>query len=120
MSGQETGLLNRLDKDIDKDKKEKPLSEAKRKNFTVPTVGEVQAYCQERGNQIDAAHFVDYYEANGWHVGKQNMKDWKAAVRTWERNQKSKPSGQRKETSGESAPNLADVERMQRMLEKYK
>ncbi len=43
-------------------------------------------YCQERNDGIDAAHFVDYYASRGWVIGKQNMKDWKAAVRTWEQN----------------------------------
>lgn len=54
--------------------------------FTKPTLEEVQAYCIERGNGVDAQHFIDYYEAKGWIVGKSPMKDWKAAVRTWERN----------------------------------
>lgn len=53
--------------------------------FTPPTVAEVRAYCQERQNNVDAECFVDYYTANGWKVGKNPMKDWKAAVRTWER-----------------------------------
>ena len=57
------------------------------KRFTKPTLAEVQAYCAERGNTVDAQKFVDYYEANGWRVGKNPMKDWRAAVRTWERNQ---------------------------------
>lgn len=53
--------------------------------FSVPTVEEVAAYCRERRNGIDAQQFVDYYTANGWKVGKGlPMKDWKAAVRTWE------------------------------------
>lgn len=57
-------------------------------NFTPPTQAEVAKYCEERANGIDAAHFVDFYEANGWVQGKQGkpIKDWKAAVRTWERN----------------------------------
>ena len=63
---------------------EKPRNTQKK--FTPPSVDEVIKYCTERGNSVDAAHFVDYYTANGWHVGKQNMKDWKAAVRTWEHN----------------------------------
>lgn len=53
--------------------------------FTPPTVAEVRAYCQERKNNVDAERFVDYYTSNGWKVGKNPMKDWKAAVRTWER-----------------------------------
>lgn len=56
-----------------------------RKRFTPPTVEEVKAYCFERNNKVDAERFVDYYTANGWKVGKNPMKDWKAAVRNWER-----------------------------------
>lgn len=55
------------------------------KRFTPPTVEEVQTYCQERQNNIDAERFVDYYTSNGWKVGKNAMKDWKATVRTWEK-----------------------------------
>ncbi|MBP3573243.1 MAG: hypothetical protein J6J71_01395 [Prevotella sp.] len=53
--------------------------------FTPPTVEEVQAYCRERQNNVDPQRFIDYYEARGWLIGKNKMKDWKAAVRTWER-----------------------------------
>jgi hypothetical protein len=52
--------------------------------FTPPTQEEVSAYCRERGNKVDAQRFVDFYAAKGWKVGNQPMKDWKAAVRTWE------------------------------------
>lgn len=55
------------------------------KRFTPPTVDEVKAYCRERQNNVDAERFIDYYTSNGWKVGKNPMKDWKAAVRTWER-----------------------------------
>jgi len=57
-----------------------------RKRFEKPSLADVQAYCAERGNSVDAQKFVDYYESNGWRVGKNPMKDWRAAVRTWERN----------------------------------
>lgn len=60
--------------------------------FRKPTVEEVEQYCRDRDNSIDAEAFVDYYEANGWRVGKNPMKDWKAAVRTWERKEKPKQS----------------------------
>lgn len=53
--------------------------------FRKPTLDEVQAYCQERDNHVDAAQFIDYYESKGWMVGRNPMKDWKACVRTWER-----------------------------------
>ncbi len=65
-----------LDKDIDKDKN---------KRFTPPKLEEVKAYCKERNNNIDPETFIDYYTSNGWVVGKNKMKDWKATVRTWEK-----------------------------------
>lgn len=55
------------------------------RRFIPPDVDEVQAYCRERNNHIDAQRFVDFYASKGWKVGKEPMKDWKAAVRTWER-----------------------------------
>jgi hypothetical protein len=54
--------------------------------FIPPTAAEVTAYCAEKGYRIDAERFVAYYESNGWRVGKNPMKDWRAAVRTWTRN----------------------------------
>ena len=56
-----------------------------RGTFSPPTVEEVRAYCIERKNCVDPEAFMDYYTSNGWMVGKNHMKDWKAAVRTWER-----------------------------------
>lgn len=52
-----------------------------------PTVEQVSAYCKERGNAVDPQQWFDHYEANGWKVGRNPMRDWKAAVRTWEKNQ---------------------------------
>lgn len=62
--------------------------------FTPPTVEEVAAYCLERKNHVDPQRFVDFYAAKGWMVGKNRMKDWKAAVRTWEQRegQEAKPA----------------------------
>lgn len=57
----------------------------KRATFKKPTVDEVRAYCQERHNNVDPERFVDYYESNGWKVGRNAMRSWQAAVRTWER-----------------------------------
>jgi len=54
--------------------------------FSKPSIEEIEAYCIERENNVNPIQFFDYYEANGWRVGKNPMKDWKAAVRTWERN----------------------------------
>ena len=53
--------------------------------FTPPTVDEVRDYCQEHGNSVDPERFVDFYASKGWLVGKTKMKDWRAAVRSWER-----------------------------------
>ncbi len=59
--------------------------------FSPPTIEEVSAYCQERGGLVDAQRWFAYYQSNGWRVGRNPMKDWKAAVRTWERNGYSAP-----------------------------
>lgn len=56
--------------------------------FIKPSISEIQKYCEERKNTINAEKFFNYYEANGWKVGKNKMKDWKACVRTWEQNEK--------------------------------
>ena len=58
-----------------------------RKKFTKPTLEEVTEYCKIRQNTINPMAFIDHYESNGWKVGKNAMKDWQAAVRTWERHQ---------------------------------
>ena len=63
----------------------------KKEKFKAPTVEEVKEYCTERGNNIDAQHFIDYYSARGWMLGKNHIKDWKACIRTWERNDSFKP-----------------------------
>lgn len=57
-----------------------------RKIFKPPTLEEVQQYCIERNNNVDANRFIDFYSSKGWMIGKNKMKDWKAGVRTWERN----------------------------------
>lgn len=59
-----------------------------RGKFTPPTLEEVAAYCRKQGNSIDPRYFHAYYEANGWKVGKVTMKDWKCAIRLWERGDK--------------------------------
>lgn len=78
----------------------------KRKRFEKPTLSEIEQYCIERNNNINAAHFYDYYESNGWKVGKNSMKDWKAAVRTWERSEYRKPNS--KKNSKEDAINVVN------------
>lgn len=61
-----------------------PDKPATRSRFVKPTLEEITAYCKERGNSVNPQRFLDYYNSNGWKVGRNPMKDWKAAVRTWE------------------------------------
>ena len=75
----------RLGKDsIDKSNINKKTSTLTKK-FIPPSLEEVRAYCSERNNNVDAQTFIDFYESKGWFIGKNKMKNWKAAVRTWER-----------------------------------
>ena len=64
---------------------QRQVKKSESKAFRAPSVDEVRAYCSERGNDVDAEHFVAYYQSNGWKVGRNPMKDWKAAVRSWEK-----------------------------------
>lgn len=73
--------LNNKDKDKDIVK-----AKAKVKRFVKPTIEDIFNYCSERENDVNCRKFFDYYESNGWRVGKNPMKDWKASVRTWEKN----------------------------------
>lgn len=76
------------DTNVSKEKEDTIVSskEKSTSRFIPPTVAEVRAYCQERRNNVDPETFVDFYTGKGWMVGKNKMKDWKAAVRTWEKN----------------------------------
>lgn len=62
----------------------------KERTFKKPTVEEIQNYCNERDNKIDANAFYNFYESKGWKVGNQPMKNWKACIRTWEQRNKPK------------------------------
>lgn len=66
-------------------------SEHKSNRFVPPTVEEVESYCSERSNNVDPQSFIDFYDSKGWMIGKNKMKDWKAAVRTWEKREAEKP-----------------------------
>lgn len=77
--------------DIKTDTYIESMGDAKR--FTPPTLEEVSAYCAERRNSISPQHFIDFYSANGWMVGRNKMKDWRAAVRNWETREKEKRNG---------------------------
>ena len=69
-----------------------PKSIIKDKRFKKPSIEEIKEYCIERKNVVDAESFFNYYESKGWKVGKSPMKDWKSAVRTWEKNNYSSKS----------------------------
>ncbi|MBQ1573970.1 MAG: replisome organizer [Clostridiales bacterium] len=75
---------------LGKDRKESDVSDKPKHSvrFVPPTFDEVNAYCIERQNGIDAQAFIDFYESKGWMIGKDKMKSWKAAVRTWENRRK--------------------------------
>ena len=93
----QTPCNTEIEKEIEKkNKADKPA----RARFTKPTIEEVQAYCRERGNSVDANRFIDYYEANGWKVGKNPMSDWRAAIRTWEKNAYSTPQKAQSSVTG--------------------
>ena len=81
------------EKDKDKDKDiyiggEPPAPPAPKAHIYIqpPSLEEVESYCRERKNRVNPQYFYDYYQSNGWRVGKNPMKDWKAAVRSWESN----------------------------------
>lgn len=80
----------------------------KRKRFEKPSISDIKQYCMERNNNVNAEHFFDYYESNGWKVGKNSMKDWKAAVRTWERSEYRKPT-QKKNSKQDAINDLRDL-----------
>ena len=76
-----------LDKEIDKEI-DKEETTTRKKTFSKPSLEEIKEYCSERKNKVNAEKFYNYYESNGWKVGRNKMKDWKACIRTWEQNEK--------------------------------
>ena len=76
--------------ETEKEKEKEKKVAQKKERFIPPTVQEVQDYCNERQNGIQAYTFVNFYQSKGWFIGKNKMKDWKAAVRTWEHGNDSK------------------------------
>lgn len=104
-----------LDIDLEKEKKEsvkKESATAKRKRFTPPTLEELEAYKSEARLSVDCKNFLDYYESNGWMVGKNHMKDWKATMRRW--------SNTQKESARSGTPNrFQNFEQRSEDLDKY-
>lgn len=77
------------DKDTDTDTDNEINKEKIKKKFIKPTIDEIKKYCLEKKYKIDCQYFYDYYQSNGWKVGKNPMKDWQATIRTWQRRNKS-------------------------------
>jgi hypothetical protein len=84
-------VMQEVEVEVDKKKNTNTNTVPQASRFTRPTLVQVADYCQERHNQVNPQTFIDHYESNGWKVGKNPMKDWKAAVRTWEKNSYDKP-----------------------------
>ena len=76
------------------------------RRFRAPSIEEVKAYCSERNNHVNAEQFVSFYESKGWKIGNQQMKDWKAAVRTWEQREKPKRNFAEREVKDEDFADL--------------
>lgn len=98
---------NNIRDNIDKEK-DNTIVLSKKK--VPPTLEEVTEYCNERHNGINPQGFIDFYEAKGWKIGKEPMKDWKAAIRTWENKRKET------ETKPESKPSF-DIEELERRMD---
>lgn len=77
---------NIRNENIEKDHELDIYGKPKSSRFVPPSVEEVSQYCIENKIDVDPDKFFNFYEAKGWYVGKNKMKNWKAAIRTWERN----------------------------------
>ena len=71
-----------------------------RKKFVIPTIDELKEYCEEKNYTVDCEAFILHYESNGWLVGKNKMKSWKASLGTWSRNSFNKSEKLNKFTTG--------------------
>ena len=89
-----------IDKENNVEDKSSPIPPQKSKRFIPPSIDEVTIYCQERNNNVNAEKFVDYYTSNGWKVGKNPMKDWKASIRSWEQKDGVKNGTDKQSTKG--------------------
>lgn len=104
LSDSDTGSDTGSDTDTDVLLKKETKGVFESKKFKKPSLEEVRAYCQERKNNVDPETWLDHYTANGWKVGKNQMKDWQATVRTWEKNNFSSPTTAKKTGLGLEVP----------------
>ena len=91
-----------------------------RKRFTPPVREELERFIAENSLNVDADAFLDYYTANGWRVGSNSMKDWKATARNWSRREPARPDGRKQApvgTAGQSPLGTLEQEAVRRMLE---
>lgn len=95
---------------IDKNSIDK-VKEVSNSRFTPPTLDEVRDYCKERQNYVDSDKFFDFYESKGWMIGKNKMKDWKAAVRNWEKDSKPKSSNNKFNNFTPRHQDYSDIEK---------
>ena len=99
------------EKELDKEIDNKCAStKQKRKRFVKPTISDIEQYCSEKNISINAQQFIDYYESNGWKVGRNSMKDWQATVRRWASNNYGK-----KKSSKDNAINV-----VKEVMEEYR
>lgn len=101
-SGDANALRTTCDSNATQDPRPKthnPRPKKKRAVFVKPSFDDVHVYCNERNNNVNPQAFLDHYESNGWKVGKNKMKSWKACVRTWENRDKEKSNGKNQQTS---------------------
>tara|TARA_R110002020_G_scaffold315845_4_gene530904 strand:- start:478 stop:990 length:513 start_codon:yes stop_codon:yes gene_type:complete len=90
--GYSKGINTLQEKEKDKEQDKEEEEEKRVKRFNPPTLEDVASYCLERNNGVDSVKWHDFYSAKDWMIGKNKMKDWKAAVRTWEEKKKPKNS----------------------------
>lgn len=87
----------------------------KRSRFTPPSLEDVSSYIKEKGYNVDPESFIDFYTSKGWKIGKDTMKDWRAAVRTWARRD-NKPKAQKDNKFNEFEQNTYDYDELERKL----
>lgn len=105
------------DQQVTTNKNEKNEKNEKNKTFSPPTADEVTAYCREMGYKVNPDAFVDFYDSKGWMVGKNKMKDWKAAVRNWNRSQRQESTAKGKATKFSNFQGRAyDVQSLEKQL----
>jgi hypothetical protein len=109
------GMVRKVEVEVEDEReyeteKETESRSGKGKRFKPPTLDEVIQYCKERENNVNPERFIDYYTSNGWMVGKNEMKNWKAAVRTWENNNYDQPFDTKPDISKIDWGNLDEIE----------